>query len=68
MLRINCCERMGHASEAITHAYLKSFGNEELDCGQQRKLNYVIPHSNQQVNRALCDFRHWQTALLSPLP
>jgi integrase/recombinase XerD len=28
-------ESMGHASEAITHAYLKSFSNEELDAANQ---------------------------------
>jgi len=35
MLRINCCERMGHASEAITHAYLKCFSNEQLDAANR---------------------------------
>lgn len=28
-------ESMGHASEAITHAYLKSFSNEELDAANK---------------------------------
>jgi integrase len=28
-------ESMGHASEAITHAYLKSFSNEELDAANR---------------------------------
>lgn len=35
MLRINCCERMDHASGTITHAYLKSFSNEELDAANR---------------------------------